>query len=108
MLTYPYENPPDPGESIEVAPGVFWIRMPLPFALDHINLWLLKDSKDGVDGWTIVDTGYGSDETHALWERHFVETCNLSLSTELLSRTIILTMWDAQIGYMKKPVHRCG
>lgn len=74
MLTYPDENPPNPGESIEVAPGVFWIRMPLPFALDHINLWLLKDTKDGVDGWTIVDTGYGSDETHALWERHFVET----------------------------------
>ncbi len=74
MLTYPCENPPNHGESIEVAPGVFWIRMPLPFALDHINLWLLRDRKDGVDGWTIVDTGYGSDETHALWERHFAET----------------------------------
>ncbi len=74
MLTYPYENPPVDGESIEVAPGVFWIRMPLPFALDHINLWLLRDAKDGIVGWTIVDTGYGSSETHALWERHFVET----------------------------------
>jgi glyoxylase-like metal-dependent hydrolase (beta-lactamase superfamily II) len=73
-LQYPYEDPPNPGAAFEVAPGIFWIRMPLPFALDHINLWLLADSKDGVDGWTIVDCGYGSDETRALWERHFAET----------------------------------
>lgn len=50
-----------------MAPGVLWIRMPLPFALDHINLWLLEDG----DGWTLVDTGYGNDATRALWEGHF-------------------------------------
>jgi glyoxylase-like metal-dependent hydrolase (beta-lactamase superfamily II) len=58
---------PAPGESIEVAPGVLWIRMPLPFALDHINLWLLEDG----DGWTLVDTGFGVQATWDLWERHF-------------------------------------
>ncbi len=73
-LHYPHENPPAPGTTTEVAPGVFWLRMPLPFALDHINLWLLADEQDGVDGWTIVDCGYGSEETKALWERHFAET----------------------------------
>jgi glyoxylase-like metal-dependent hydrolase (beta-lactamase superfamily II) len=57
-----------------VAPGIFWIRMPLPFALDHINLWLLEDRIDGVDGWTIVDTGYGSETTHAIWDSHFATT----------------------------------
>jgi glyoxylase-like metal-dependent hydrolase (beta-lactamase superfamily II) len=50
-----------------VAPGIWWIRMPLPFALDHINLWILEDR----DGFTIVDTGYGVEATWTLWERHF-------------------------------------
>lgn len=73
-MLYPHELPPEVAKFIPVAPGVLWIRMPLPFALDHINLWLLEDTLDGVDGWTIVDTGYGSDATRALWETHFAET----------------------------------
>mgnify|MGYP001428332544 CR=1 FL=1 len=65
-VRYPFADEiPAPGAAIEVAPGVRWIRMPLPFALDHINLWLLEDG----DGWTIVDTGYGSEATRELWER---------------------------------------
>ena len=54
---------PELGSSIEVAPGVRWLRMKLPFALDHINLWLLRDEIDGVAGWTIVDCGIANDET---------------------------------------------
>lgn len=73
MITHPHETAPAPGESIRVADGIFWIRMPLPFALDHINLWLLEDEDANGAGWTIVDTGYGAPETHALWERHFRE-----------------------------------
>ena len=70
-VTYPFaEAIPAPGEAIDVAPGVKWIRMPLPFKLDHINLWLLEDG----DGWTLVDTGYGVEATWTLWERHFKET----------------------------------
>ncbi|KAA5607638.1 MBL fold metallo-hydrolase [Roseospira marina] len=46
-----------------VAPGVFWLCMPLPFALDHINLWVLEDG----DGWTLVDTGIANDHTRDLW-----------------------------------------
>jgi glyoxylase-like metal-dependent hydrolase (beta-lactamase superfamily II) len=66
-LRFPHAAPPAPGETIEVAPGVHWLRMPLPFALDHINLWLLKDGA----GWTIVDSGLNSPATIALWERIF-------------------------------------
>jgi glyoxylase-like metal-dependent hydrolase (beta-lactamase superfamily II) len=67
-VRYPFAATlPAPGEALEVAPGVRWVRMPLPFALDHINLWLLEDG----DGWTIVDTGYGVPATWALWERLF-------------------------------------
>jgi glyoxylase-like metal-dependent hydrolase (beta-lactamase superfamily II) len=52
------------GETLEVAPGIHWIRMPLPFALNHINLWLLRDG----DGWAVVDTGYNVDRTRDIWE----------------------------------------
>lgn len=68
-LTYPFPEPPVAGTVREVAPGVFWLRMPLPFALDHINLWLLRDG----DGWTAVDTGIGLDDTRAFWEQIFRE-----------------------------------
>lgn len=66
-LTYPFPDVPAPGRLIEVAPGVHWLRMPLPFVLDHINLWLLKDG----DGWTIVDCGYATDAVKDLWEQIF-------------------------------------
>jgi glyoxylase-like metal-dependent hydrolase (beta-lactamase superfamily II) len=67
-LSYPFDRVPDPGETFEVAPGVFWLRMPLPLVLNHINLWLLADDTPDGRGWTIVDTGFPSEETHALWE----------------------------------------
>jgi len=70
ILHYPHAEPPAPGTSREVAPGIHWLRMPLPFALDHINLWLLAD---GI-AWTQVDCGYGNAATRALWEAHFTGT----------------------------------
>jgi glyoxylase-like metal-dependent hydrolase (beta-lactamase superfamily II) len=63
-LHYPYPETPGPGKTIEVAPGVRWLSMPLPFALDHINLWLVG----GVEEETIVDTGIGDERTRELWE----------------------------------------
>lgn len=70
-LEYPYPDAPAPGTSVEVAPGVRWLRMPLPFALDHINLWLLEDQ----GGWTIVDTGFGrGEETRNLWDQVFASS----------------------------------
>ena len=70
-VTHPHgERLPQPGEALQVADGVWWIRMPLPFALDHINLWVLADG----DGFTLVDTGYGVEATWSLWERHFDTT----------------------------------
>ncbi|MBA4742237.1 MAG: MBL fold metallo-hydrolase [Azoarcus sp.] len=64
-LDYPFEDVPAPTEPTHVAPGVAWVRMPLPFALDHINLWMLDDGDDVV----LVDTGFGTDETRAHWTR---------------------------------------
>ncbi|WP_250471048.1 MBL fold metallo-hydrolase [Caballeronia sp. GAFFF1] len=62
---------PAPGGAKEVAPGVYWLRMPLPFALDHINLWLLRDEIDGVKGWTVIDCGISNESIRANWERVF-------------------------------------
>jgi glyoxylase-like metal-dependent hydrolase (beta-lactamase superfamily II) len=62
---------PEPGRALVVAPGVKWIRMTLPFALDHINLWLLRDQIDGVEGWTVVDCCIARDEAKAQWEQVF-------------------------------------
>jgi glyoxylase-like metal-dependent hydrolase (beta-lactamase superfamily II) len=70
-LAYPWPEAPAPGAVAELRPGLYWVRMPLPFALDHINLWLLADEIDGRRGWTIVDCGIASDETKAAWERIF-------------------------------------
>jgi len=62
---------PTIGEIREAAPGVFWVRMPLPFRLDHINLWLIEEE----DGWTVVDTGIACEETKAAWERIMATDC---------------------------------
>jgi len=66
-LIYPFEAPPPRGRTLEVAPGVHWIRMPLPYALDHINLWALDDG----EGWAIVDTGVSNDKTATVWRELF-------------------------------------
>lgn len=60
----PLADLPPLGEVREVTPGILWVRAPLPFALDHVNLWLLDDG----DAWTAIDTGYGDDKTRAIWE----------------------------------------
>jgi glyoxylase-like metal-dependent hydrolase (beta-lactamase superfamily II) len=62
---YPFANAPAPGELVDIDDGVRWLRMPLPFVLQHINLWLLEDA----GGHAIVDTGVSSDETQELWDR---------------------------------------
>jgi glyoxylase-like metal-dependent hydrolase (beta-lactamase superfamily II) len=63
-LVYPVAEPPKPAEVVEVAPGILWARIPLPFRLDHINVYLIDD---GV-GWAILDTGIGNDATRAVWD----------------------------------------
>lgn len=64
-LSFPFDVPPSTGQMLEVAPDVFWIRMLLPYQLDHVNLWLLRD----MGGWTLVDTGFPNDETMAFWQK---------------------------------------
>lgn len=62
-LSYPWPDTPAGGTVRQVAAGVGWVRMPLPFALNHVNLWLLDDG----DAAVVVDTGFGLDEVRTHW-----------------------------------------
>ena len=62
-MRFPWETPPAPGEAIEVAEGVLWLRLPLPMKLDHVNVYALDDG----DGWTVIDTGFNTRTTRELW-----------------------------------------
>jgi glyoxylase-like metal-dependent hydrolase (beta-lactamase superfamily II) len=71
QLDYPFgDTLPETGTVLPVAPGINWLRMPLPFALNHINLWLLEDCYGDArtPGWTVVDCGVATDATRAGWE----------------------------------------
>jgi glyoxylase-like metal-dependent hydrolase (beta-lactamase superfamily II) len=95
------DEPPAMGVTVEVAPGVRWLRMPLPFALDHINLWLLREARDGHDGWTVIDCGIDDEVTRSAWERVFpAELANRPLLRLLVTHFhpdhIGLAHWLAQ------------
>ena len=76
-LSYPHPATPELGQVATVAPGVHWLRMPLPFALDHINLWLIDDAENQV---ALVDTGFASPQVQAAWR----EALRLRLPSRLI------------------------
>lgn len=97
-LFYPLgDRLPEPGRCVEVAPGVKWIRMALPFALDHINLWLLRDQLDGREGWTVVDTCIAHDQSRAQWEQIFGQ----ELQGLPILRVLVTHMHPDHIGLAK-------
>ncbi len=89
-LAFPIEKAPEHGQPLEVAPGVHWLRMPLPFVLNHINLWLLEDG----DGWTAVDTGLNSADTRGHWEAAFTGI----MGGRPLNRVIVTHMHPDHVG----------
>lgn len=68
-ITYPLTERPAPGTTMEVAPGVRWLAMPMPGSLGFINLYLLED----IEGWWIVDTGLNNEQTKDIWEKIFAD-----------------------------------
>ena len=62
-LRFPCADAPVPGMPVEISDGVLWFRFPLPMALDHVNVYALRD----MDGWTVVDTGINSSLTRKIW-----------------------------------------
>lgn len=62
---------PEPSHWQEVSPGILWLRMPLPFDLDHINLYLIEDYEpaSNVKGYALIDTGIGIYKTQEIWDK---------------------------------------
>ncbi len=63
-LTFPHAKPPAPGTMVEIVPGLMWLRLALPYRLDHVNVYLIDDG----DGWALLDTGIDDAPTRAAWE----------------------------------------
>lgn len=63
-VSHPFPDPPAPGAAVEMAPGLLWLRLALPMALDHVNAYALDDG----DGWTILDTGFDNAATRDAWQ----------------------------------------
>lgn len=89
-LVYPLGEPPAHGTTMEVRPGVHWIRMPLPYALNHINLWAIEDG----DGWAVVDTGTRTDANVAVWRSLFAN----ARDERSISRIFVTHMHPDHIG----------
>jgi glyoxylase-like metal-dependent hydrolase (beta-lactamase superfamily II) len=109
-LTFPHAKAPARGTVTELAPGVKWLRMALPFALDHINLWLLRDSFEGREGWCIVDCGMANDDTRAAWLEIFAN----ALEGLPVLRVVVTHMHPDHIGcatfltdHWSTPEHPC-
>ena len=96
-----YLMPPVPlGEPVEVAPGILWLRLPLPFALDHVNLWALEED----DGWCLIDTGYDTEAIRAIWHELFAGP----LAKRPVTRILATHMHPDHIGLAGWLLERCG
>lgn len=66
-LVYPFERGPGTGESVDVAPGIKWLRLPMGGPLGFINVWAIAEG----DGWAVADTGLGGAGTMQAWRAAF-------------------------------------
>ena len=89
-LAFPFPAPPERGQTLEVAPGVLWARIPLPFRLDHVNIYFLDDG----DGWAVVDTGIDNDAARSAWTALLAGP----LAGRRLTRLIVTHMHPDHIG----------
>ncbi|MEJ5895805.1 MBL fold metallo-hydrolase [Aquabacterium sp. G14] len=94
-LNYPWgDTLPHPGHTLTLRPGVHWVRMPLPFALNHINLWALDDVLDGCPKWTVIDAGVATEAIRTLW--HTLWTGELA--GKPLGRMLVTHMHPDHVG----------
>ncbi len=63
-LAFPHAQPPEPGTVTTITPGVLWFRLPLPYRLNHVNIYLIEDT----GGWAVLDTGLGTAACRAAWD----------------------------------------
>ena len=89
-LIFPRPVPPAAGEMVDIAPGIRWLRMALPFQLDHVNIYLIEDG----DGWAAVDTGVSDLRTRTVWQ----EAIRDKLGGKPLTRLILTHFHPDHLG----------
>jgi glyoxylase-like metal-dependent hydrolase (beta-lactamase superfamily II) len=99
-LRYPWENHPGPDQVVEVMPGILWVRLKLPFRLNHVNIYLLADG----DGWAMVDSGFGNEESIAAWTALFEG----ALARVKITRLIVTHSHPDHVGLAGWVVERFG
>lgn len=75
----------------EICADIFRVRLPLPFALNHVNCYLLRDA----DGWTILDAGLNRPEIYAGWQAVFAQ---LGIRPNDICRVVVTHMHPDHIG----------
>ena len=71
-ITRLFENHPEAGIPQKITDGLGWLYLPLPFRLNHVNIWLLGEGvyEGGVTGdLDVIDAGLGNDATRAIWQK---------------------------------------
>lgn len=96
-LQYEFETRPDEGETMPVTDGLHWLRMPLPYALNHINLWLIEDDA----GWVIVDTGVATRTTKDVW----LKTFDATMSGRPVTHVVVTHLHPDHVGCAGWLVH---
>jgi glyoxylase-like metal-dependent hydrolase (beta-lactamase superfamily II) len=99
-LTFPFAEPPEFGQLRPVAPGVLWLRLALPFALNHVNIYLIEDG----DGWAAIDAGIANAATKAVGERVLAQ----DLAGRRITRLIVTHYHPDHAGLAGWLLQRCG
>ena len=99
-IHHPHPTPPAPGETVEVAQGIWWMRLPLPFRLNHVNVYLIEDG----DGFALVDCGIDDKPTREIWERLLVER----FRDRPIRRLIVTHFHPDHVGAAAWLVEKCG
>jgi len=97
-LSFPYANFPPEGELVEIVPDIFWLKVPLPYRLNHVNLWLLRDER----GWCVIDTGFASKDVEAIWENV------ISTLDGPITRLIVTHFHPDHLGFASQLAEKTG
>lgn len=89
-ICYEFDFSPDIGSAVEILPGLKWLRLPLPFLLGHINVWLIREA----EGWAVVDTGLGNTASRDVWTGVFQK----ELANAPVSRVLVTHMHPDHVG----------
>ncbi len=89
-LEHPHDTGPASGQLVELLDGIYWLRIPIPFELNHINVWLLEEE----NSFTLVDTGIFAEQSISLWQ----DFLKVGLKGKPLGRVIVTHFHPDHIG----------